>query len=404
MNEQIQTLIIRYITGDADQQQREFVRQWIAQSQENMDYYIQLRSTWDDALHYPGQPAVDTNKAFEQMRERLQAGPDPVTGPVAAPHLSPSSASSATPAGTSSANPPGSRETDTRGNGRRRLITPLRAAAAIFILLAAGTTAILLSKNQKPTAAAAAFDLFVGNGKKKRLVLPDSTEVWLNAGTHFSYSAGFGQTDREVALEGEGYFVVHHDSRLPFVVKARGYKVRDVGTVFTVSAYPGSSSWVAAVMEGKVEVSPDADGSNTGERPAVVLTRNEVLKIRQNTDSSTVRSNGGQYTPGRQKVSDEIGTPLVTTPEHMEKYQAWRDNTLVFEEESFDDVARRLERTFNVKIRIAGTGLSRLMYTGKFTRVQSIEEAMKIIRETTPIVYEIRNDTVTIRQTKTTIE
>ncbi|WP_431214015.1 FecR family protein [Puia sp. P3] len=194
---------------------------------------------------------------------------------------------------------------------------------------------------------------------------------------------------------------VHHDGKLPFVVKARGYRVRDVGTIFTVSAYPGSSSWVAAVMEGKVEVSADGDSSNTGEQKGVVLTRNEVLKIRQNA-GATVRSNGARYTPDRQSI--DIGTPQVTTAEHMEKYQAWRDNTLVFEEESFDDVARRLERTFNVKIRIVSAGLSRIIYTGKFTRVQSIEEAMKIIRETTPIVYEIKKDTVTIRQTKTTIE
>ncbi|WP_431214014.1 hypothetical protein ACQ86N_03780 [Puia sp. P3] len=131
MNEQIQTLIIRYITGEADQEQREFVRQWIARSQENMDYYIQLRSTWDDALHHPGQPAVDTNKAFEQLRQRLQAGPDPVTGPVAAPHSSPASAPPATSA-----------------SGRSRLITPIKAAAAILILLAAGTATILLSKTK----------------------------------------------------------------------------------------------------------------------------------------------------------------------------------------------------------------------------------------------------------------
>jgi len=382
MNEQIQTLIIRYITGEADQQQREFVRQWIARSQENMDYYIQLRSTWDDALHHPGQPAVDTDKAFEQMRERLQAGPNFVSDPVAAPHFSP----------------------ETAPASRRRVVTPLRAAAAIILLLATGTTAILLSKNQKSTVQTAAFDLFVGNGKKKKLVLPDSTEVWLNAGTHFSYSAAFGHTDREVALEGEGYFVVHHDEKLPFVVRTPGYRVRDIGTIFNVSAYPGSSSWVTAVLEGKVEVSADADSGNAGKSPAVILTRNEVLKIRQSADSPRVHANGGQYTPERQATAGSLGAPQVTTTEHMEKYEAWRDNTLVFEEESFDDVARRLERTFNVRIRIVSGELSRVRYTGKFTRVQSIEEAMKIIRETTPIVYAIKKDTVTIRQTKTITE
>ncbi|MBS1601518.1 MAG: FecR family protein [Bacteroidetes bacterium] len=394
MNEQIQSLIIKYITGEADQEQREWVRRWIGQSQENMDYYIQLKSTWDDALHYPGQPAVDTDKAFERLRGRLQA-PERGGATISAGGGSATSGSGAGAGGGEGLTPKhGSGEGSDRG--RRRVVTPLRAAAAVIIILAAGGAGMLFSKKPKPVVAAA-FDMFVGNGKKKRLVLPDSTEVWLNAGTHFSYSAGFGRTDREVDLEGEGYFVVHHDAKLPFVVKARGYRVRDVGTIFTVSAYPGSS-WVTAVLEGKVEVSADADSARR--LKTVILTRNEVLKIRQAADSQAVPGKGSRYTPGRQAVGGDEGTPQVTATEHMEKYEAWRDNTLVFEGESFDDVARRLERTFNVKINIKSGELSRLMYTGRFTRVQSIEEAMKIIRETTPIAYEIKKDTVTIRQLK----
>src|ERR1700754_2543856 len=74
MNEEIKPLVIKYITGNADASEQEYVRQWIGESQDNMDDYISLRETWQDALHHPDHRVFQTDKAFERLRERLSAG------------------------------------------------------------------------------------------------------------------------------------------------------------------------------------------------------------------------------------------------------------------------------------------------------------------------------------------
>lgn len=67
---------------------------------------------------------------------------------------------------------------------------------------------------------------------KTRLILPDSTLVWLNAGSKISYSQGFGVKDRHLQLNGEGYFEVRKDVKLPFDVKTRKLNVTVLGTKF----------------------------------------------------------------------------------------------------------------------------------------------------------------------------
>ena len=361
MNEEIKPLVIKYITGNADASEQEYVRQWIGESQDNMDYYISLRETWQDALHHPDHRVFQTDKAFERLRERLSAG-----APVEETPLIPAQ--------------------------RRIFFLPKLIGVAVLLLLIAGAGIGLYLQRPGPEKLQAALDLFVPNGKMKKLILPDSTEVWLNAGTHFSYRTGFGQTNREVTLDGEGYFAVHHNEQLPFVVEAGGYKIRDIGTVFTITAYPGNKSFETAVLEGKVEVTSDP------KIKGVLLSRNEVLKV-----SQPVPSQGEAKAPkaaGDDKaeaLSPAVAAQLqIVTEPHIERYASWKDNILVFEEESFEEVMRRFERTFNVRIRINSDRLGRLRYTGRFTRVQTITEALKIIRETTPIVYTVENDTVTI--------
>ncbi|HEY4110249.1 FecR family protein [Puia sp.] len=377
MNEQIKALVIKYITGDADASEQQWVREWIGESQDHLDYYISLRETWQDALHHPGHAVFSADKAFDRLRERLEtpANPQALAQPKAQEQLQ-------TPA------PP---ELPAIPARRRILFLPVRTAVAVLLMLLAGGGVGIgyYLRQPRPGALQAAFHLWVPNGKMKKLVLPDSTEVWLNAGTRFSYSAGFGQTNREITLDGEGYFAVKHNERLPFVVKAGGYKIRDIGTIFTVIAYPGNKIFETAVMEGKVEVTSDP------KIKGVLLARNEVLKVSLQNPAS------GPGTPaatdGNKAASPVIDAQFqIVTEPHIDKYASWKDNILVFEEESFEEVARRLERTFNVAIRVNSDRLAQLKYTGRFTRVKTITEAMRIIRETTPIVYTVENETISI--------
>ena len=405
MNEEIQPLVIKYITGNADASEQEYVRQWIGESQDNMDYYISLRETWQDALHHPDHRVFHADKAFERLRERLRV-PEDAGARQAAPveqtvqGIPPAQVAEAVRVIPSAPVEDRQMTEDTPMIPLRHriLFLPKRIGVAVLLLLIVGAGIGLYLQRPGPEKLQAALDLFVPNGKMKKLILPDSTEVWLNAGTHFSYGAGFGQTNRDVILDGEGYFAVNHNEKLPFVVTAGGYKIRDIGTVFTITAYRGNKSFETAVLEGKVEVTSDP------KIKGVLLSRNEVLKVSQPVSSQGGVKGANAVGDGKAAGDDKATTlnpviaaqlEIVTEP-NIERYASWKDNILVFEEESFEEVMKRFERTFNVRIRINNDRLARLKYTGRFTRVQTITEAMKIIRETTPIVYTVVNDTVTI--------
>ena len=72
---------------------------------------------------------------------------------------------------------------------------------------------------------------------KSRIVLPDSSVVWLNSGSTLEYAADFME-NQEVALNGEALFDVTKDNQHPFVVLASEVKVKVHGTCFNVNSYP----------------------------------------------------------------------------------------------------------------------------------------------------------------------
>jgi len=373
MNDNIKTLLTKYISGNADESERLAVRQWIGESQDNLDLFISLKASWDDALHHPGRPVVDTPEAFRKLRARLGI-PDG--------HPNAGSQQTGLPIGQRGAN--------------RRLGPLLRAAIVTGLIVAAGAIAFTLyRKGDAHSPLETAMQIFVPKGKMKKLLLPDSSEVWLNAGTQFSYAAGFGQGSREVWLEGEGYFAVRHNAALPFIVHTRGYTVKDIGTTFTISAYSDTKDFRTAVIEGEVEVSGDL--TNTNIPGKLRLTRNEVLKISGRPSSPAKSATPTlQEGVGKTPTGTNVAAPLVSTVREMDSYAGWKDHLLVFNEETFDEVARRLERTFDVTIRITSGQLAGLRYTGRFNKVQDIREALAIIKATTPIVYSYKKDTIII--------
>ena len=72
-------------------------------------------------------------------------------------------------------------------------------------------------------------------GETKRILLPDSSTVLLNANSSISWSTQWKQVGkREVNLKGEAFFDVRKMNGMQFVVQSGGMKVKVLGTVFNV--------------------------------------------------------------------------------------------------------------------------------------------------------------------------
>lgn len=91
-------------------------------------------------------------------------------------------------------------------------------------------------------------------GTQIDLTLPDGTKVKLNSASRLSYSQGFGITDRHVRLDGEGYFNVKHDEKMPFIVHVGNTDVTDLGTEFLIRNYDIDSCLAVEVYKGKARV------------------------------------------------------------------------------------------------------------------------------------------------------
>ena len=77
----------------------------------------------------------------------------------------------------------------------------------------------------------------------------------MNAGSVLRYYRGFGIRGRDVTLDGEGYFKVAKNEKIPFFVNTNGVQVRVVGTVFNVRAYDDDDYVMVSLLEGRVNLS-----------------------------------------------------------------------------------------------------------------------------------------------------
>ena len=123
------------------------------------------------------------------------------------------------------------------------------AAVIVPLFLFAGGMFYYLSPHNEM------IEISVAYGEQKRLILPDSSEVWLNAGSSILYPETFAKDKRLVMLDGEAYFSVKKDTVSPFIVETSQLSVKVLGTRFNVKAYPNDEKITTTLTSGKVEVS-----------------------------------------------------------------------------------------------------------------------------------------------------
>lgn len=110
-------------------------------------------------------------------------------------------------------------------------------------------------------------------GELSKLILPDSTTVWLGVASTLKYPQRFTGPQRHVELDGEAYFEVIHNVSLPFIVTSGPVRTRVLGTTFNVKAYKEEQEIAVTLATGRVEV------TSKKEAKPVVLSPNEQLRF-----------------------------------------------------------------------------------------------------------------------------
>ena len=245
-----------------------------------------------------------------------------------------------------------------------RLISLLSKAAAIILIPLLAFLYYTISENNRltnqiTTVSVDSLEVIAPIGSRTVVELSDGSVVHLNYGSRIKYPQNFWGETRGVALTGEAYFEVAHNPDKPFVVNAGRIDIRALGTVFNVNAYPDNNNIATTLVEGKVL----------------------VQEMKNNGNVETIK----ELTPG-QHVTYEKKTGVVkSSPEQVEKYIAWKDGKLVFENEPIDQVAQRLSRMFNVEIQV-DKEMEKYRYTVTFLD-EPLFQILDLLSDATPIKY-----------------
>jgi len=266
----------------------------------------------------------------------------------------------------------------------------LRIAALLLITIPA---LFLLYTYNKPAAQKKQVTAEIGRIKK--ILLSDGTAVCLNAGSTLKYDAGFGITNRIVYLEGEAFFDIGHGkSKLPFVVHTKNYTVRDIGTKFNLKAYPNDPFLETTVISGLVAVD-DNSGINSSEVNRIFVKPRQVLRIYYHPLTAMSKT-ALAYTPDDSFNEASI---VQVDSSKLDVYDGWKDDLLVFDGSTLQDLAKVLERRYNVNITIDAPKLRQIRYSGSFKGIDDIKDVLEIIGENTPIAYSIKGQDITITKT-----
>jgi ferric-dicitrate binding protein FerR (iron transport regulator) len=250
---------------------------------------------------------------------------------------------------------------------RIRLWERTVAAAVAVCLLIAGGVYYTSSSSGQPEKREITFNqIIVPNGQKSQIILSDGSSVWLNSGSRMEFPSTFENDVRSVKLDGEAYFEVSKNEQQAFVVQTAGINVKVYGTTFNISSYSDEETNEVSLLSGSVSVS---DSRNETE---IFLKPNQKIV----------------YEPKKHRFSQP------TTVE-TETAAAWRNNKLIFENESLGKIFRKLERHYGTSIQVKDKTIEQYRYTGSFNML-SLEQVIKALQAIEKFNYKIEEGTTYI--------
>lgn len=357
--------LVHYFAGECSAEEEAEIEAWMQGDPARRQRVRELGKLWEAAGRPPARRnanAPDANAMWEQLSRRMN-----LPKSKALPGTTPGASSRGK---MPSRRHPGERIARRPRRGRcGGWRQPVRTAAAmIFVALAAFLIAEVVGVVDGGGASEAAMrEVATEAGERVRVTLGDGTQVMLNAQSTLRLPAQFAGNERVVELQGEAYFEVTPDEDRPFVVRAEETVTRVLGTQFNVGAYPGDGEVQVVVAEGQVAVRPK--GRERGQE--LLLNRRQMGRLSK-TGSSALRR---EVDPSR--------------------YLAWTEGRLVFRDAPFPEVARKLERWYNLEVNLEGASSEEVDRLNASFKEEPLAEVLGVIAESLELDCEREGKVVT---------
>lgn len=335
-NEELQLEISNYLSGHSTDEEKRELLAFLASDEEAARTFRKMSAAW--ALSSVPAFAKSEESNLLQIKERI-------TTPAAAKPV------------------------------RKIMPVWLKVAAAIILLLGCNYFWYTYTENltELYTHTDAPYEIKAPAGSRTDIVLPDGTKVYLNAGSVLRYYGGFGINNRTVTLDGEGYFKVTKNAKIPFFVKTNDVQVRVVGTVFNVRAYDDDNYVMVSLLEGRVNLSASSY---------------HEMKL----------------FPDEQALYDKSTGRMEKMRTDASKACDWLSGRLSFDNTPFADIAHRLERKFQMKINIESERLKAERFSGSFNSNQNIHDILREINVEKQYAWKVSGDTIFITDRRKGVE
>jgi transmembrane sensor len=239
------------------------------------------------------------------------------------------------------------------GRPRRKKFIKVVIPITIFVLAGAAVAVGVFTgtdtKQPTITSIESLTKKFTERKEQGYLLLPDSTQVWLNAASSLEFPDKFKENKREVYLTGEAFFDVKHADNIPFLIHTKNVITTVVGTAFNIKAYPDQKVIIVSVSRGKVKVSRN-------DQLIATLTKGQQVKVNNTKDKDVVEK--------------EVA---------VEKINSWQQGDLVYDDMAFEDIVKDLQNIFNVEIKIEDQVIRQLSITTSFNRDIGAQKAVTIL-------------------------
>jgi len=251
---------------------------------------------------------------------------------------------------------------------RERFFSLPHAAVWAGLLLCVGTWYGITKYNSQPAPIQTIAMLRSENpmGQRSKIVLPDSSTVYLAGDSKLTYPERFSVDKREITLQGEAFFEITKNPKRPFIIRTGNVQTRVLGTSFLINAFKGKPMKVE-VATGKVRVDRV---SPQGAKSLAVLTPGQSLKW----DDKNVKL-------GRIAVDD---------------LNEWKNGRLVFNGANLREITSVLERWYNVKVTFKDSAKASQHITITLTANVPINQIMDVLAGTGGFQYQFKGNQIII--------
>jgi transmembrane sensor len=224
----------------------------------------------------------------------------------------------------------------------------------------------LVASTDQPEDAKNLFNIVeTPRGGEYQVILPDGTLVWLNAASSLRYPAVFTGHERRVELQGEAYFEVAHNEKMPFRVESNRQLVEVLGTHFNINGYADDRVVRTTLLEGSVKVSA---GNHVSPR---------------------------NLKPGQQAIVGQSGASISVRGVDAEESIAWKNGYFLFNNENIHSIMRKISRWYNVDVEYNGKTPSG-GFGGNVSKSKNISEVLRILELTKAVHFKVQGRRVTV--------